>query len=136
MLWKPLPSAYAEAPRKLLLYTFRARVKSSVSRTFSAVATDGAPSLNSSVPIDVGTWSGVTSDGGIVAGDCARAEPARTDAASVPATMLTRANRWLMLASPLRGAVASVKAGSPEQDGDSGGHLTSWGIRRGIGPWS
>src|SRR5215510_677469 len=114
MLWKPLPSAYAEAPRKLLLYTFSAFVKSSVSRTFSAVATVGAPSLNSSVPIEVWTRSGVTSDGGIAVEDCALAGPlgqaARTAAVSGPAKIAPRMGRRFMLASPLSGSVSPVKA--------------------------
>src|SRR5262245_9367438 len=101
---KPLPNAYAEAPRKLLLYTFRALVKFSVSRIFSAVATVGAPSLNSSVPIEVWTRSGVTSDGGMAVDDCAPAgllgHTARTAAASVPVKMASRTGRPFMRASP------------------------------------
>jgi hypothetical protein len=46
------------------LKTFRARVKSSGSRTFSAVSTVGAPSLKSSVPMRVPTLSGVVIDEG------------------------------------------------------------------------
>src|SRR5688572_20010596 len=50
-------------------------MKSSVSRTVSAVVTLGAPSLKSSVPIRVSTRSGVTRDGGIAEAPCAAATP-------------------------------------------------------------
>jgi hypothetical protein len=73
---KPLRIAYAEAPRKLLLNTFKARVKSRVSYTFWAVSTVGAPSLNSSVPRLVSSRSGVVIAGGIAEEVWAVASPA------------------------------------------------------------
>jgi hypothetical protein len=67
------------------LYTFKARVKSSTSRIFSAVATLGAPSLNSSVPMRLSTLSGV-----IIAGGIALAAWAVTKRGSVSTTHAAR----------------------------------------------
>src|SRR5262245_12025449 len=103
-------------------------MKSSVSRTFSAVPGVGAPSLNSSVPMLVWTLSGVTSPGGIAARDCALAGlvalPARTAAPTVRARIVLR-TRWLMLLPP--GSCLGSQRRPP---------FKVTGAVRSIGPWS
>src|SRR4029453_6348286 len=110
--WKPLRIAYADAPRKLLLKTFSARVKSSASRTRSAVSTVGAPSLYSSVPMRVSTFSGVVIPGGLAVDVCAQAKLGR-------ASVEQAANR----ASGLRICIMA----SPSFFG-SVLHVPSWGL--------
>jgi hypothetical protein len=73
----------ADAPRKVLLYAFRARVKSSVSRTFSAVSRVGTPSLNSTVPMRISTFSDVVMNGGSSAAAWAVALPALKSVAPI-----------------------------------------------------